>query len=150
MPSSHAQFLTFFSVSISLFLLVRHTNSNPAAATPLVLRLLFSVLTLMTAALVAASRVYLNYHTPKQVLIGCAAGFVTAIAWFFVTGIARRRGWIDYALNTDIATLFRIRDLVIDEDLVEAGWRDWDRRPRRREYHKRTSKANGAGEAKQL
>lgn len=74
------------------------------------------------ASAVAASRVYLNYHTSKQVLVGVGAGASAAIAWFIVTTILRRHKWIDWALENSIARMLRMRDLVTTEDLVDAGW----------------------------
>ncbi|KAA6407174.1 MAG: Acid phosphatase Vanadium-dependent haloperoxidase [Lasallia pustulata] len=96
MPSSHAQFATFFSLTLALFLLLRHcpTPHSSKTHTPLTYpaRALLSVLSLLGASLVSVSRIYLNYHTPKQVLVGCAAGALSAVAWFLVTEGARRWG----------------------------------------------------------
>ena len=134
MPSSHAQFVTFFSLSLSLFLLFRHTP-NPSPSDVLITfpqRLLLSILALLCAGAVAVSRVYLNYHTPKQVLAGSAAGAISALAWFMVTAWLRRSGWVEYGLETGVARMLRLRDLVVEEDLAEAGWRRWDERIRQR------------------
>ena len=127
MPSSHAQFVTFFSLSLSLFLLLRHTPNPSTTHTPISFpeRLLLSIVASICAAAVAYSRVYLNYHTLKQVLVGCAAGAVFAILWFIFTTLLRRTGWIDWILDTPLAEAFRMRDLVITEDLVDAGWGRW-------------------------
>src|SRR5437763_4307341 len=105
MPSSHAQFVTFFSLFLSFFLLFRH---NPAPSTThtttsFLERLVLSVMACVCAAAVAASRIYLNYHTPRQVLVGCAAGATTAIAWFLFTTFLRRYGWVDWALDNPLA-----------------------------------------------
>ena len=78
------------------------------------------------AATVAVSRIYLNYHTPKQVLAGCGAGIGCALAWFLVTEMLRTHGWIDWALDLPIPRLLRIRDLVVSEELDEAGWYRWE------------------------
>jgi dolichyldiphosphatase len=130
MPSSHSQFVTFFSISLSLFLLLRHTPNPSTTHSPISFseRLLLSFVACLCAAAVVVSRVYLNYHTPKQVLVGCAAGAVSAVAWFLVTTYLRRSGWVEWALDTQLAEMFRIRDLVITEDLVDAGWGRWKER----------------------
>ena len=139
MPSSHAQFLAFFSVSLTLFLLFRHNSpathasySHSDTPTPLLLRVTVSTLVLMVAGLVAASRVYLNYHTPKQVLVGCIAGVISALGWFVATEYVRRTGFLQWALEFQICRFFRLRDLVVEEDLVEAGWQEWKLRIKRR------------------
>lgn len=129
MPSSHAQFVAFFSVSLTLFLLFRHTpKPSSAYHTPLTLtaRALLSLIAVLCASAVAASRIYLNYHTLKQVLVGCGAGAFSAVAWFVVMDLLRRQGWIEWTLDTQGARMLRMRDLVIEEDLAEAGWEKWE------------------------
>jgi dolichyldiphosphatase len=132
MPSSHSQFVAFFSISLSLFLLLRHVPSPSTTHSPTSFpeRVLLSLVACLCAGAVVVSRVYLNYHTPKQVLVGCAAGAVSAFAWFVVTTYLRRHGWVERALDTRLAEMFRVRDLVVTEDLVDAGWGRWEERKR--------------------
>ena len=137
MPSSHAQFLAFFSLSLSLFLLVRHRPPPQSAQTspfdpahyhkPLtvVQRVLFSILMLVVAAAVAWSRTYLEYHTPLQVWAGCTAGAGSAAAWFVATSWLRWTGWVEWGCESWMGKAWRFRDLVVEEDLAEAGWRRW-------------------------
>ena len=140
MPSSHAQFAAFFSTYLTLFLLLRHVphpvNSPNRSAThtpiPLWQRTILSLLALATAAAVAQSRIYLNYHKPRQVYVGIGAGVSCAIAWFVVTGLARRFGWVDRVLDLGVVRAVRMRDLVCEEDLVDAGWERWEMRRRKR------------------
>ncbi|KAI1651691.1 PAP2-domain-containing protein [Daldinia loculata] len=132
MPSSHAQFVAYFAVSITLFLLLRHQPPSPRVrkrnhtSMSLLERVGWSAIGLGMAAAVSWSRVYLNYHTEKQVLVGTAAGVVSAVGWFIITTIIRRSGWLAWALDTPIAKFFRVRDLVVEEDLCQAGWEKWD------------------------
>ena len=101
MPSSHAQFVAFFSVFLTLFLLSRHEPYHHAHAssthipTPYWQRLLLSVISMVCAAAVAQSRIYLNYHRPRQVYVGVLAGAFCAVAWFVVTTVARRYGVVE-------------------------------------------------------
>ena len=141
MPSSHAQFVAFFSVSLTLFLMLRHNPHAPNASTThiptsIFERLALSVLVIGGAAAVAQSRIYLNYHTPRQVLVGCIAGALFALVWYAVTSYLRHSGWLDWALDTTIAKFFRLRDLVVNEDLVDAGWERWESRRRKRSEQK--------------
>ncbi|RAL08334.1 phosphatase PAP2 family protein [Aspergillus homomorphus CBS 101889] len=124
MPSSHAQFMAFFAVYAGLFLVLRHSPvlARPAATVHFGIRALLSLVLCIGAGAVAISRVYLNYHTPKQVLAGSGAGVLCAIAWFFVTRQVRILGWVDWVLDLKVSKFFRLRDLVVSEDLVEAGW----------------------------
>jgi dolichyldiphosphatase len=158
MPSSHAQFAAFWAVSLTLFLLFRHrpTVAGSGAAAPLgargrgttdkvkgtweayahrpwavAERALLSAAGVLLAAAVAWSRIYLGYHTAKQVLAGAVAGTVCAVAWFGTTAVVRRAGLLDWALGSAPLRLWRIRDLVVEEDLAQAGWEKWEERRRR-------------------
>jgi len=134
MPSSHAQFVAFFSVTLALFLLFRHIPHPTQTHTPITFieRALLALFSIFGAGAVAWSRIYLNYHTPQQVLVGCAAGAGFAGVWFVLTSYLRRAGWIDWALDMAPARALRFRDLVVQEDLVDAGWARWDSQRKKR------------------
>ena len=95
------------------------------------------MLALVCAAIVAWSRIYLNYHNPLQVLVGSGAGALSAAAWFGVTEYLRRSEWVERALETWAARQLRMRDLVVEEDLVAPGWERWERKKRDRFTGKR-------------
>lgn len=134
MPSSHAQFVAFFSVHLTLFLLLRHRprtfSKVKAAHTPLTLgkRAGLSAFALAGAGAVAASRIYLSYHTPKQVAVGWIAGTICAVGWFVINTCLRRTGVLDWALEQPLVRYFRVRDLCIEEDVPQAGWERWEER----------------------
>ncbi|EAW08723.1 phosphatase PAP2 family protein [Aspergillus clavatus NRRL 1] len=125
MPSSHAQFVAFFAVYLSLFLLVRHVP-NPDSTSYFLMRVVLAIGLCLGASAVAVSRIYLNYHTPRQVLAGCAAGVFCAVSWYLVTGVLRANGYIEWALDLGVSRLARLRDLVVSQDLTEAGWQQWE------------------------
>lgn len=145
MPSSHAQFVSFFAVALTLFALFRHAPhaqhpfSSTHVPTPFWQRALLSLFVFAGAAAVAQSRIYLSYHTPNQVYVGCVAGAACAVAWFVAVSAARYFGFVDWILDLEIAKWLRIRDLVVEEDLVDAGWERWERR----RQAKKSKKANG-------
>jgi dolichyldiphosphatase len=153
MPSSHAQFLTFFSLSLTFFLLLRQRPSPPVplsptipfALPPYVRKIVVSLGAMAVAAAVSASRVYLSYHTSKQVLVGCTAGAVSAVAWFAATEWARREGWVEWLLGWWVMKLARVRDLVVDEDVWESGWREWEGRKAGSRRQERGLKSKKAG-----
>lgn len=128
MPSSHSQFVAFFSLSLTLFLMFRHQTTTHTSYRPSTFleRLALSILACFCAAIVALSRIYLNYHTPRQVWVGFAAGLAFALAWFIFTSYLRSAGWIEWGLDLDIARQLRFRDLVMTEDLQDAGWGRWE------------------------
>ena len=138
MPSSHAQFVFFWSVALTLVLLVRHrpatskskssaaANKSSRSGSRIVERLAVSAVSLVLAAATAWSRIYLNYHTPRQVLVGSSVGVLSAVAWFVGTALLRRSGLLEQALDLPMARALRVRDLIVEEDLSEAGWDRWE------------------------
>jgi dolichyldiphosphatase len=133
MPSSHAQYAAYFSVYLSLFLLFRHhpvnhpDTSTTHIPTPFWQRLALATLSIFCAAAVAHSRIYLNYHTRRQVIVGCAAGAACALGWFLATAVARRVGLVDWFLDIPLVKWLRMRDLLED-----AGWERYQQALRRR------------------
>jgi dolichyldiphosphatase len=129
MPSSHAQFAFFFATYAGMFLTSRHQPSKTTTTpTTLKQRATIAGFGMFCAAAIAASRVYLNYHTKKQVLVGCVLGSVFAVAWFSITEELRFFGLVDWFLETGFARFFRIRDLLITEDFADGGWARWEAR----------------------
>ncbi|KAG6143139.1 hypothetical protein E4U24_003029 [Claviceps purpurea] len=131
MPSSHAQFVAFWSVSLALFLLLRHkpyATRQPHRARPwsLLERTAISMAAGGVAAATAWSRIYLNYHTPRQVFVGSAMGVLVALAWYAVTSAVRQTGLLAMGLDSSLARAFRLRDLVVCEDMCQAGWEKWE------------------------
>ncbi|KAL7797558.1 PAP2 domain-containing protein [Trichoderma ceciliae] len=138
MPSSHAQFVAFWSLSLALFLLVRHKPPSHGKMLTkakiweggrpwsLVERLAVSLAGVLVAAATAWSRIYLNYHTTTQVAAGAAAGLVFALVWFVATEVLRRTGWLAWGIELPPARMLRIRDLVVEEDMCQAGWEKWE------------------------
>ena len=55
-----------------------------------------------------------------------------AVAWFLATGIARHVGLFDWLLDLVPMRWLRMRDLLLNEDLVDAGWERWESRKARR------------------
>lgn len=148
MPSSHAQFVAFWFASVALFLLVRH--APPATTTrgtraairasaaaqkqhqnrpwSIAERAALSFISAVVAGLVAWSRIYLKYHTPRQVVAGCVVGMVCAVAWFALTAVLRNSGWLAWALDHQFLRFVRARDLLVEEDMCQAGWEKWEDR----------------------
>lgn len=90
-------------------------------------RAVISLGVLGTAAAVAWSRIYLEYHTPKQVVVGLVAGTISAVGWFTIVEVVRRMGWLDEVLDLGAVRYFRVRDLVVVEDLPQSGWEAWEK-----------------------
>ncbi|XP_063529811.1 dolichyldiphosphatase 1-like [Cydia strobilella] len=82
MPSSHAQFVWFFSIYVLYFVAVRlhHINNNSIISALWKGIIVSGCLSL--ALLVSIGRVYLHYHTSAQVIVGALVGFLFATIWF--------------------------------------------------------------------
>ncbi len=78
MPSSHSQFMWFCSAYLVLFTLFRLTHT-------ITWKTLSVGLCLGASTLMSYSRVYLQYHTPSQVVWGAVVGGLGALLWFLVT-----------------------------------------------------------------
>lgn len=72
------------------------------------------------------SRIYLTYHSPKQVYVGNIVGISCGIAWFLVTSVARNIGLVEWLLQLPPVRWARMRDLVVCESLEDAGWERWN------------------------
>ena len=149
MPSSHAQFAGFWALTMALFLLVRYESKKSSMAfttskaasgaaavgtvtswhkrTSLSLfeRIAASIAAFVVAFFIAWSRVYLHYHTPRQVLVGFAAGLVVGAGWFGVTSLARFTGLLAWGLQLPPAQYLRFRDLALEADPLQPGWEKW-------------------------
>ena len=136
MPSSHAQFAGYWALTITLFLLVRYQKTQGTKKTTtsaarrdtmtLTQRVGISVVAFVVAFLIAGSRVYLHYHTPKQVTVGFVAGLAVGAGWFAATTAVRQLGLLDWALGLPLARYLRLRDLALEEDVLQAGWERWE------------------------
>ncbi|XP_012548513.1 dolichyldiphosphatase 1-like [Bombyx mandarina] len=82
MPSSHAQFIWFFSVYVFYFVLIRlhHINNNSIISA--LWRVIIVSGCICLAGLVSIGRVYLHYHTTSQVVVGAIVGIMFATIWF--------------------------------------------------------------------
>jgi len=87
MPSSHAQFVSFFATYIIYFVFIRlhHMNNNTIIEN--ISKILIISSSMVVAVLVCISRIYLQYHTISQVLWGIIVGFLFATVWFALTSL---------------------------------------------------------------
>lgn len=77
MPSDHAQFMGFFATYACAFLATRVRFPERPGWRPLL-----GAAVVALALAVAASRVYLGYHTCAQVGVGMGVGTLTGLAWY--------------------------------------------------------------------
>lgn len=86
MPSNHSQFMCFFATYVLLFVLLRlHQMNQNGSFMERFLRLFVIAVTWLAAALVCYGRVYLQYHTSLQVVVGSVIGICSGCLWFAFT-----------------------------------------------------------------
>lgn len=112
MPSSHSQFIWFFSTYVTLFVLLRlKHNTHPSHAIPF--ERTFRALTVLgcwlLAGLVCLSRIYLLYHTQQQVIVGSTLGILNGTAWFAVTHLLLTPIF-PYVVGWRFSEFFMVRD----------------------------------------
>ncbi|KAF7417709.1 hypothetical protein HZH68_000362 [Vespula germanica] len=85
MPSTHAQFMWFFTTYAILFICIRlHHNSNSTISERF-WRIIIVAACIIVAVLVSYGRIYLQYHSTSQVLCGALVGVTLGVAWFLIT-----------------------------------------------------------------
>lgn len=57
---------------------------------------------------------------------------------------------MEWGLDTRVGKIARLRDLVVEEDLAEAGWREWEKRRSERRCGEREKKSRFDGQAKKV
>lgn len=118
MPSSHSQFMGYFAAYVAMTLYSgRHTGNKTSRA----VRATFAIL---VSAAVCASRVYLAYHTEKQVYIGSSIGLIFGIVWYTVLEPLRRYGVVDLILDHPVARFFYLKDTT-KRNVLEDEWKEW-------------------------
>jgi len=112
------------------------------------MRLFVAVSLQIMAAAVAASRVYLEYHSPKQVLVGMGVGALLGIVWFVVTDILKLAAggvfW-DILLDNKFSKLLYVKDMCTELELQKMEWTVWSHE---RAQRKQVSQDKQAGKAR--
>ncbi|CAM6120640.1 unnamed protein product [Calypogeia fissa] len=77
-PSSHSQYMAFFSIYLTLLCILKFTFSD-------IWSKYFTILLPWPFALVTIySRVYLGYHSVAQVIAGTIVGLILGSVWFYI------------------------------------------------------------------
>lgn len=113
MPSNHAQFMGFTAAYVTLWALKHWQVSSQW-------RLCAVGSSVTLAAIVIASRVYLNYHSVAQVIVGGAVGAAAAALWFSAVEVWLRPRFAVMA-NSAIGRYFLLRDCT-GVNVVEAEY----------------------------
>lgn len=61
-------------------------------------------------------------------MAGAGTGVVSALVWYVAVEVVRRTGWLGWALDVPLVRVMRVRDLLVEEDPIQAGWEKWEER----------------------
>ncbi|OBA20354.1 dolichyl pyrophosphate phosphatase [Metschnikowia bicuspidata var. bicuspidata NRRL YB-4993] len=103
MPSAHSQFMGFFAAYYMcvVILQIPVTKVHKAGT---------GMFLVVSGVCVAFSRVYLQYHTTPQVVVGLAVGVVWGLFYFVVLLLARDVGLVDWVLLWRVVAFFSVKD----------------------------------------
>jgi dolichyldiphosphatase len=93
----------------------------------LIVRLAHCVIVILGASVITSSRIYLRYHTSRQVLIGVGIGAILGVLWYITVLILRVTGWVDWILHIRVVEMLWFKDGDIgslEHDLQEE-WMEW-------------------------
>jgi len=117
MPSSHAQFMSFFAVYMSFFAYFRLKQSASENWLNNLRQHFVALSALGSAAIVSFSRIYLYYHTVEQVGAGMLVGCLTGSVWFYLVHVILTPMFPDI-VNTKFAEFFLVRDSTNIPDIL--------------------------------
>ncbi|GEQ68510.1 hypothetical protein JCM33374_g2178 [Metschnikowia sp. JCM 33374] len=103
MPSAHSQFMGFYA-SYYLCVVLLQTPCTTLHKVGMAVFLVGS------SICVAFSRVYLQYHTTPQVVVGLSVGVVWGLVYFVASSLVREVGLVDWVLSWRLVRYFSIKD----------------------------------------
>jgi dolichyldiphosphatase len=115
MPSDHSQFMGFLAAYLALWAL-------RCWRAPRAQRALLVALAQAAAVAVAASRVYLGYHTPAQAAAGYGVGCVTGAVWFAAVQ-ALARPLFPAIAGSALGRALQLRDATRVDDVLAVEYR---------------------------
>jgi len=115
MPSSHSQFMFFFSTYTILFLLKRLHHNSPLEK---IVRGIVIVACLVGTVLVCYGRIYLLYHTLSQVFVGAIIGAILGVTWFMFVHAILTPYVFPRIVSWKISELLLIRDTSLIPNIL--------------------------------
>lgn len=149
MPSSHSQFIWYFAVYGTLYLM-KNISFHQS-----IWKVLISNLMLLLAILVSISRwiitllkldcifiywlvcyrVYLGYHTLNQVIAGSCIGTCFGICWFALVQLIYSTGIIDTIIDSPLAKIIYLKDMRMIDNVVEWEYQQWEKANKGQKQH---------------
>ena len=117
MPSDHSQFIAFFAAYVTCY--CRGSREGAVWITA----------AWVGSVVVIFSRVYLGYHTVRQVVVGAAVGAIVGMAWYALTFVYLRPACFARITTTPAARCLRVRDCSGVHDIVDEEYQATVRKP---------------------
>jgi len=116
MPSSHSQFVWFFSIYMFLFIWIRlqHITNTKSVWFS---KTIVSLGCFAAALIVTVSRIYLLYHTVSQVAVGALIGSLLGLLWFLLTNYVFTP-WFQTVASWWLCEWLLIRDQTLIPNVV--------------------------------
>lgn len=112
MPSSHSQFMWFFASYMLYFTFIRLQYANSKAFKEFFWKVAGAVLCIAIACIVSYSRIFLQYHTWKQVIYGALFGIIIGTIWFIIINVVLTP-YFPTVISWKISELFLLRDTTL-------------------------------------
>ncbi len=106
MPSSHSQFMGFYSTYYILRVIYKWNDVG------LPMKLASITMFCSSCFIVCYSRFYLHYHSKKQIIVGILCGAVCGMAYFSILALLREVGFISWFIELPIIRDFYVKDEV--------------------------------------
>ncbi|KAK9467171.1 PAP2 superfamily-domain-containing protein [Lipomyces arxii] len=121
LPSAHSQFMAFHATYLCLWMFLRAHQFSQRK------RYLRAISLACLTSTVIFSRVYLYYHTWKQVIVGFSIGVVTGTLWFAGIVALRELGVIELILNLSVVRAMYFKDTTYLRSFVRDEFVAWTR-----------------------
>ncbi|KEP50238.1 PAP2 domain protein [Rhizoctonia solani 123E] len=130
-PSSHSQYMGYFSTFLVVHFLTRHRFPNHTSWAQITHRAILCSGLLAWAGIVCYSRYHLTYHTPPQIIWGAIIGACVGATHYLVTEL-----WPAYSPNSPIAQL---RSVILNSPIaqwarIRDSWLIWSDGGKEDEY----------------
>lgn len=108
MPSDHSQ-ISFYLATFVILLVIFRYHLNSGRFSQFLVKAMLVSGSFLCAGLVAFSRIYLEYHTIEQVVVGSIVGILLGIAWFFLVHRVFSQ-YFHFITTWRLSEFFMIRD----------------------------------------
>lgn len=132
-PSSHSQYMGYFSSFLVTHLMTRHRFPNHTPTEQKIHHAILCLGAFLWAAAVCYSRYHLTYHTPPQIIWGAVIGVCTGTSHYLLTEL--------YPALSPTSPIAKLRSAMLDSPIarwarIRDGWAMWEDGGKEDEYER--------------